>query len=68
MKRSSMLYKIVDVLNNTRENPNVSVDEMANTILTFLEGQGMLPPVHLKESVLPGISDFLVNEWEDEST
>ena len=41
-------------------------EKIAESILSSLEEEGMLPPETTEKSVLPGMADFKVNKWESE--
>jgi hypothetical protein len=44
-----------------------NLKEFTEDLLQEVESNGLCPPWTLEKSVLPGISDFVVNRWENET-
>jgi hypothetical protein len=59
MKKSEFIQKVLE------ENGEYTKIEVEQLLETF-QKLGMLPPVCLEKSKLPGIDDFVVNKWEPE--
>jgi hypothetical protein len=72
MKRSEMIEKLRDYFFDEEENPDPFsgfskkfIEDFSDSILTFLERQGMQPPAYM-EKTAPGWPAIRKNEWEPE--
>lgn len=67
MKRSEAVKIIAQVVSEYCDNWHPAGDlAVGEAVLSKLEKAGMLPPVRIEKSVLPGLPDFQTNKWEPE--
>ena len=59
MKRSDFISRVLE------KNGEFTKTEV-ELLLEAFEQLGMLPPTRIERSVLPGIGDFTVNNWDPE--